>query len=116
MRFDSFSFGLIQIDGYAYEHDVIIDHGEIRKRKKKPSKKIPRAVRPHAALDRRGDPLEMLPTCHRQWCVRSIARDPGCTAQAEHQKTKLLVLPTIEAIEVLKREPKGTIGLLHVTC
>ena len=27
MRFDSFSFGSIQIDGITYEHDVVIDHG-----------------------------------------------------------------------------------------
>src|SRR5206468_6976941 len=38
MRFDKFSFGSIQIDGTSYEHDIIIDRGEIRKRKKKPSK------------------------------------------------------------------------------
>ena len=40
MRFGKFSFGFIQIDGSTYEHDVIIDRGEIRKRKKKPSKKF----------------------------------------------------------------------------
>jgi hypothetical protein len=40
MHFDSFSFGSIQIDGTVYEHDVIIDRGEICKRKKKPSKKF----------------------------------------------------------------------------
>jgi hypothetical protein len=34
MRFDKFSFGSIQIDGSTYEHDVIIDRAEIRKRKK----------------------------------------------------------------------------------
>ena len=27
-------------DGVTYNHDVVIDHGEIRKRKKKPSKKF----------------------------------------------------------------------------
>jgi hypothetical protein len=47
MRFDTFSFGSIQIDGSTYEHDGVIDRGEIRKRKKKPSKEIPRGVRPH---------------------------------------------------------------------
>ncbi len=36
MRFDK-SFGSLQIDGSTYEHDVVIDHGKIRKRKKKPS-------------------------------------------------------------------------------
>jgi len=40
MRFDKFSFGSIRIDGSTYEHDVIIDRGKIRKRKKKPSKKF----------------------------------------------------------------------------
>jgi hypothetical protein len=40
MRFDHFSFGSIRIDGVTYEHDVVIDRGEIRKRKKKPSKKF----------------------------------------------------------------------------
>jgi hypothetical protein len=40
MRFDKFSFGSIRIDGSTYEHDVIIDRGEIRRRKKRPSKKF----------------------------------------------------------------------------
>jgi hypothetical protein len=39
MHFDSFSFGYIQIDGTVYEHDIVIDRCEVRKRKKKPSKK-----------------------------------------------------------------------------
>lgn len=38
MHFGSFSFGSIRIDGTDYEHDIVIDRGEIRKRKKKPSK------------------------------------------------------------------------------
>jgi len=40
MRFDNFSFGSLQIDHSTYEHDVVIDRGEIRDRKKKPSKKF----------------------------------------------------------------------------
>ena len=40
MRIEEFSFGSIQIDGETYEHDVVIDQGEIKKRKKKPSKKF----------------------------------------------------------------------------
>ena len=40
MRFEAFSFGSIRIDGVTYEHDVVIDHGKVRKRKKKPSKKF----------------------------------------------------------------------------
>ncbi len=40
-RFDRFSFGSIQIDGSSYEHDVVIDRGKIRRRKKKPSLNLP---------------------------------------------------------------------------
>ena len=40
MRFESFSFGSVQIDGVTYEHDVVIDRGEVCKRKKKPSQKF----------------------------------------------------------------------------
>jgi len=37
MRFDEYAFGLIKIDGTTYEHDVIIDRGDISKRRKKQS-------------------------------------------------------------------------------
>ena len=40
MKFEHFSFGKIQIDGAEYCHDIVIDRGEIRERKKKPSKKF----------------------------------------------------------------------------
>jgi len=38
MRFEKFSFGSIRLDGVTYEHDVVIDRGQVSKRKKKPSK------------------------------------------------------------------------------
>jgi hypothetical protein len=40
MRYEAFSFGSIRIDGVTYDHDVVIDRGEVRKRKKKPSNKF----------------------------------------------------------------------------
>jgi hypothetical protein len=38
MRFEEYSFGSIRIDGVTYAHDLIIDRGKIRKRKKAASK------------------------------------------------------------------------------
>jgi hypothetical protein len=35
---DAYEFGRITIDGVVYEHDVVIESGKIRKRKKGPSK------------------------------------------------------------------------------
>src|SRR5271168_3674578 len=40
IHFDKFSFGALRIGGSTYEQDVVIDCGEIRKRKKAPSRKF----------------------------------------------------------------------------
>lgn len=40
MQIENFTCGQISIGGTTYEHDVVIDRGEIRERKKKPSKKF----------------------------------------------------------------------------
>jgi hypothetical protein len=40
MRFEAFSFGSIRIDGLTYEHDIVIDRNQVRKRRKRPSKKF----------------------------------------------------------------------------
>ena len=116
MRFDSFSFGSIQIDGSTYEHDVIIDRGEIRRRKKKPSKKFQEQFG-HTPLSIE----EEIPWKCRQLVIGSGAHGrlpvmQDVQREAERHKIKLLVLPTTEAIEVLRREPKDTNAILHVTC
>jgi len=36
MKLEDFAFGCIQVDGTVYDHDLVIDHGKIKKRKKKP--------------------------------------------------------------------------------
>jgi hypothetical protein len=40
MHFDKFSFVILRIDSSTYEQDVVINRGEIRKRKKTPSRKF----------------------------------------------------------------------------
>src|SRR5215467_1175741 len=61
MRFGKFKFGSIEIDGVTYEHDVVIDGGRIRKRKKKLSKRF-RSAYGHTPLSTEED----IPwKCHR---------------------------------------------------
>jgi hypothetical protein len=36
--------------------------------------------------------------------------------EAKRRKIKLLILPTVEAIEELKQHPRDTNAILHVTC
>src|SRR6516164_4782795 len=116
MKFEGFSFGSIRIDGVTYEHDVVIDRGEIRKRKKKPSKKF-REEFGHTPLSIE----EAIP-----WKCRRLVIGTGAHGslpvmkdiklEAERRKIKLLILPTSEAIEELEKNANRTNAILHVTC
>ena len=115
MRFQEFSFGSIRIDGVTYEHDVVIDGGDIRKRKKKRSKKF-RDEFGHTPVSVE----EKIP-----WRCRRLIIGTGTGAlpvmddvkrEAKRRKIELLVLPTTDAIEALKKHPNETNAILHVTC
>jgi hypothetical protein len=113
--FDRFSFGSICINGMSYEHDVVIDQGTVRKRDKKPSKKF----RDHFGHT----PLsidEKIP-----WNCRRLIIGTGGGAlpvmkevkqEAQRREIELIIVPTEEAIQVLKEDPEGTNAILHVTC
>lgn len=116
MRFDNFAFGSIQIDGSTYEHDVVIDRGEISERKKKPSKKF-REEFGHTPISIE----EKIP-----WKCKQLVIGTGAFGnlpvmqevhrEAERRKIKLLALPTLEALKVLEQGPKDTNAMVHVTC
>jgi hypothetical protein len=115
MRFEGFSFGSIRIDGVTYPHDVVIDCGEVRKRKKKPSKKF-RDAFGHTPLSSE----EKIP-----WKCRRLVIGTGTGAlpvmeevkrEAKRRGVELLILPTAEALAVLELDPADTNAILHVTC
>ena len=115
MRIDAFSFGAIRIDGVTYEYDVVIDCGQVRKRRKKPSKKS-RDAFGHTPLSIEED----IP-----WECRRLVIGTGTGAlpvmdevkrEAARRKIELLVLPTTKAIAALKESPDETNAILHVTC
>jgi len=116
MRFRNFSFGSIRINGVTYEHDVLIDHGEIRKREKKLSKKF-REDYGHTPLSIE----ESIP-----WKCQRLVVGTGAYSglpvmkevklEAERRKIELLILPTAKAIKELEKNPDGTNAILHVTC
>ena len=115
MRFEECSFGSIRIDGVTYDHDVVIDRGEVRKRKKRPSKKFRQAYG-HTPVSME----EAIP-----WMCKRLVIGTGTGAlpvmeevkrEAKRRKITLVLLPTAEAIEKLKHEPVQTNAILHVTC
>jgi len=115
MRFDDFTFGSICIDGVTYEHDVVIDRGQVSKRKKKLSKKF-RGEFGHTPLSLEEKIL---------WKCRRLVVGTGTGAlpvmeelkrEAKRRKIELLILPTVRAIQVLERDSTETNAVLHVTC
>ena len=116
MRFEAFEFGSIRIDGVTYEHDVVIDRGEVRERKKKPSKPF-RDDFGHTPLSIE----EKIP-----WKCRRLVIGTGAQGalpvmeqvkrEADRRKVELLSLPTRQAIDALNKGSKDTNAVLHVTC
>src|SRR6516165_7908851 len=115
MRFQKFSFGSIRIDDVTYEHDVVIDQGNVRKRKKKPSKRF-RDEFGHTPVSVE----EEIPwRCHRLIIGTGTGTLPvmdDVKREAIRRKIELIVLPTADAIETLKRHPDDTNAILHLTC
>jgi len=116
MQFEDFAFGSIRFDGVSREYDVVIDRGEIRKRKKKLSKQF-RDAYGHTPLTTE----EEIP-----WKCRRLVIGTGAYGklpimaelkrEAQRRKIELVILPTVDAIEVLKKNPEATNAILHVTC
>lgn len=116
MRIDGFAFGSIQINGATYERDVVIDRGKVHERKKKPSKSF-RNTYGHTPLSIE----EKIP-----WKCRRLVVGTGVNGaltvmkevkrEAERRDVELLTRPTPAAIEILKKQPRDTNAILHVTC
>ena len=116
MRFQSFAFGSVQIDGKTYDHDVVLDRGVIRKRDKKASRPF-RSAYGHTPLSLSED----IPWDCRRLVIGTGAQGalplvPELRREAERRGVELLVLPTADAIASLGKGPEGTNAVLHLTC
>ena len=116
MRFTGYSFGSIRVDGVTYEHDLIIDRGKIRKRKKAASRRF-RGACGHTPLSAAED----IPwRCRR----RVIGTGAGGALpvmrqvrdEARRRTIDLVILPTTEAIGALAQTTKDTSAIMHLTC
>ena len=116
MQYGAFSFGSIEIDGKTYEHDVVLDGGRVRKRRKGPSKSL-RARYGHTPLSLAED----IPWSGRRLVVGSGAAGAlpvmeDVVEEASRRGIELIVLPTPQAIRKLEKAGKHTNAILHVTC
>lgn len=111
------SFGRIELDGDAYDHDVVIEHGQIRRRKKGPSKPF-RDQFGHTPLS----VAEQIP-----WSAKQLVIGTGADGQlpvmdevyteAKRRGVKIVARPTAEACELLNKAAANDVAaILHVTC
>jgi hypothetical protein len=115
MHFDKFSFGTLRIDGSTYEQDVVIDRGEVRKRKKTPSRKF-RDGFGHTPLSIE----EKIPWKCKRLVIGTgeYGRLPVMTEvklEAKRRHVELVIVPTSQALRLIEKEPAAN-AILHVTC
>ena len=115
MEFGGYDFGKIEIDGATYEHDVVIDDGRARRRDKGPSKAL--GTTGHTPLSA----AEEIPWSCRRLVIGSGAAGAlpvldAVPEEAQRRGVELVIVPTIEAIDLLRSEGEATNAILHVTC
>ncbi len=117
MKIRFISFGEIDIEGRRYDHDVVIEEGEVRKRSKKPSKAY-RGEFGHTPLSVdenipwRGEKLFIGTGTYGR-----LPLLPDVYTEAERKGVAIIAIPTAEICELLKKyKPRDVNAILHVTC
>ena len=110
-------FGEIEVEGQRYEHDLVIECGEVRKRSKKPSKPY-KAQFGHTPLSA----AEAIPWGGERLIVGtgaygSLPVMEDVLAEAKRRGIEVVMVKTEEACRLLKdMTPEEVHAVLHVTC
>ncbi len=117
MRARLVAFGLIEVDGHRYDHDVVIRAGVVTKRRKGPSKAL-RGHYGHTPLSTQED----IPWGGRLLVIGTGASGalpvaPQVAEEAARRGVRLVAVPTREACDLLADMPARDVhAVLHVTC
>ena len=111
------AFGEIELDGRRFDHDVVVEAGGIRRRKKGPSK-VSREQFGHTPLSA----AEAIP-----WSAKRLIVGTGASGQlpltqdlleeARRRRVEIVAVPTADACRLLADADIGEVAaILHVTC
>ena len=118
MKINDTEFGSISIDNESYPYDVLIRlSGEIRKRKKKLSKKYYGtshivSLEEAEFIYEKGSTLLVVGTGQNG----NLQLSPEAAQFFAHKDCKVLAVPTPQAIVTFNHAKGHKIGLFHVTC
>jgi len=110
-------FGSVEVEGQAYEHDIVIDQGGVRRRSKKPSKPY-RDKFGHTPLSA----AEEIPWGGAQLIVGTGAHGAlpimaEVMDEAARRHIDLVAIPTEQACRLISDlHPQDVRAVLHVTC
>jgi hypothetical protein len=110
-------FGEIELEGKRYDHDVVIDGGEVRKRVKKPSK-VHRDEYGHTPLSA----SEQIPWGGKRLIIGTgvsglLPVMPEVEDEARRRGVELVARPTEEALRLVRDLPAEDVyAIVHVTC
>jgi hypothetical protein len=111
-------FGWIEIDKVRYDHDVIIHRdGSVTKRSKKKSKEL-KSTYGHTPLS--DQELEVVKKEKPKIVYIGTGQygDLPITPEAERELSRFetVIRPTPEILDMLKKERRSFIAIIHVTC
>jgi hypothetical protein len=111
-------FGWIEIDQVRFEHDVIIHRdGSVTKRSKKKSKEL-KSTYGHTPLS--DQELEVVKKEKPEIVYIGTGQygDLPITPEAERElrRFETVIRPTPEILDMLKKEHRSFIAIIHVTC
>lgn len=110
-------FGKIVVNGKTYDHDVIMEDGQMRARDKSPSKSF-KSRYGHTPLS----VDEQIPWSKPKLVIGSgysgrLPVLPEIEEEAEKRDVDLVVMPTAEAVRLLTDSDESHVNaILHVTC
>jgi len=115
---DASEFGSITVEGRVYEHDIVIrPDGEVKKRKKKLSKRV---YGTSHTISR--DEAEQIYERGVEWLIvgtgqyDNVRLSPEAQAFLAEAKCRVTLLATPQALSAWNAAQGKGIGLFHVTC
>lgn len=111
------TFGEIDIEGKYYDHDVVLEKGQVQKRKKKLSKAY-RSRFGHTPLSvEENIPWHGSRLFIGTGAYGSLPIMPEVYEAAQRKGVEVIAKPTVEICELVKKyKPSDVNAILHVTC